>query len=172
MLHFKPVSYDEVRKAILSILQDCSTGHDNIPAKYLKNSTEYITSPICHIVKRCIELNHFPDQWKVSRISPIPKIKNPQVPSDYRPISILPIMSKVCHILNHIRFSPSTSLGLGKDIVQSLSALQLHNYSKGKLSSLHMETKLGITAARKRPTLTLLVSWWRRMMNWWIAIQL
>ena len=42
-----------------------------------------------------LELNHFPDQWKVSRISPIPKIKNPQVPSDYRPISILHILSKV-----------------------------------------------------------------------------
>ena len=95
MLHFNPVTYNDVRKAILSVRQDCSTGHDNIPSKYLKMSIDFIVSPVCHIINQCIQSNHFPNQWKISRISPIPKISNPNEPSDFRPISILPILSKV-----------------------------------------------------------------------------
>ena len=95
MLHFQPVTYDAVRKAILSLRKDCSTGHDTIPSKYLKYCVDYITSPICHIINECIRSNYFPNQWKISRISPVPKVDNPKVPSDFRPISILPILSKV-----------------------------------------------------------------------------
>ena len=93
--HINETTYGDVRKAIQSIRADCSTGYDNIPAKYLKMCIDDITSPICHIVNSSIKHNIFPSQWKVSRISPIPKIKNPKDPSDFRPISILPILSKV-----------------------------------------------------------------------------
>ena len=43
----------------------------------------------------CSIKSKFPDQWKIARISPIPKVKNPTEIKDYRPISILPILSKV-----------------------------------------------------------------------------
>ena len=33
--------------------------------------------------------------WKVARISPVPKSNNPTSPSDFRPISVLPVLSKV-----------------------------------------------------------------------------
>ena len=88
-------TYDDVRKAIQSVRADCSTGQDNIPAKYLKLCIDDITSRICHIINASIAKNIFPNQWKISRISPIPKIKSPKEPSDFRPISILPILSKV-----------------------------------------------------------------------------
>ena len=43
--------------------------------------------------------------WKIARISPIPKIKTPTKPSDYRPISVLPVISKVFEriILNQVK---------------------------------------------------------------------
>jgi len=37
----------------------------------------------------------FPDSLKIACITPIPKCRNPQSPSDYRPISVLPTLSKV-----------------------------------------------------------------------------
>jgi hypothetical protein len=36
-----------------------------------------------------------PKQWKAASILPIPKIPSPQVPADYRPISITPVLSRV-----------------------------------------------------------------------------
>ena len=89
------VSYAEIRKAILNIRNDCSTGPDKIPSKYLKLCVDEITSPLCHIINESIDKQIFPEQWKFSKISPIPKINQPIEPSDYRPISILPILSKV-----------------------------------------------------------------------------
>ena len=43
--------------------------------------------------------------WKIARISPIPKVKVPTKLSDYRPISVLPVLSKVFEriILNQVK---------------------------------------------------------------------
>lgn len=89
------VTYREVYTSIKSLRDDCSAGHDGLPAKYVKMVADSIASPLCHIINSCIEHNIFPEQWKVSRISPIPKIPLPRELSDYRPISILPVLSKV-----------------------------------------------------------------------------
>ena len=81
----------------------CSTGFDTIPVKYLKLVSDYIASPITNI-NNCIKANSFPKMWKIVRISPIPKVKVPTQPSDYRPISVLPVLSKVFEriILNQV----------------------------------------------------------------------
>ena len=92
---FSKTTYTDTRKAILALRNDCSTGQDKIPSKFLKLCVNEITSPICHIINTAIEENSFPQQWKISKITPIPKIDQPKEPSDYRPISILPILSKV-----------------------------------------------------------------------------
>ena len=89
------VSYADVRKAIKNLRDDCSTGHDQMPSKYIKLSIDEICSPICHIINTSIHQSIFPSQWKISKISPIPKVDSPNESSDYRPISILPILSKV-----------------------------------------------------------------------------
>ena len=47
------------------------------------------------IINNCMNTSTVPSEWKTSRIYPIPKVKNPQSISDYRPISILQILSKV-----------------------------------------------------------------------------
>ena len=39
-------------------------------------------------------MNVFPAQWKISRICLISKVRNPVQMTDYRPISVLPAMSK------------------------------------------------------------------------------
>ena len=89
------ITYSDVQKSVQPICADCSTGYDSIPAKYLKLCIGDITSPICHIINESIKQNIFPNQYGKSRINPITKIKNPKDPSDFWPISILPILSKV-----------------------------------------------------------------------------
>ena len=93
--HLLHATFDTVLKALKSLRSDCSTGHDQIPAKYVKEISAYLASPLTHIINTCISTSSFPDQWKISRVCPIPKISNPASLADYRPISILPILSKV-----------------------------------------------------------------------------
>ena len=80
---------------MLNILEGFSVGTYILCNNLCKLCIDDITSPICHIINTSIEKNIFPNQWKIFRISPIPKIKSPKEPSDFRPISILPILSKV-----------------------------------------------------------------------------
>ena len=103
-LTLKPTTYDAVKKEINNLKNDCSTGFDTIPVKYLKVVSEYIASLITNMINNCIKTNSFPKMWKIARMSPIPKVKVPTKPSDYRPISVLPVLSKVFEriILNQV----------------------------------------------------------------------
>ena len=46
---------NEVYKIITNLKNDCSSGHDNIPVRYLKPVAEYITSPMVHIINTSID---------------------------------------------------------------------------------------------------------------------
>ena len=74
---------------------DCSTGCDQIQSKYLKISADIISSPLTHILNCFINTNTFPAAWKTARVSPIPKVDFPTESDHYRPIAILPVLSKV-----------------------------------------------------------------------------
>ena len=94
-LELQKVTYNDIVKSLKSLRNDCSTGCDNIPVSFIKPIAEYIASPLTFISNNLIEESKFPDQWEIARISPIPKVTNPTELKDYRPISILPILSKV-----------------------------------------------------------------------------
>ena len=89
------VTYNNIVKSLKSLGNDCSTGYDNILVSFTKPIAEYIASPLTFIINNLIEESKFPDQWKIACISPTPKVTNPTELKDYRPISILPILSKV-----------------------------------------------------------------------------
>ena len=89
------VTPTEVSKCIKTLRNDCSTGYDNIPVSFIKPVAEYLESPLTFIINNFIVTSTFPGIWKIARISPIPKILNPSQLKDYRPISILPILSKI-----------------------------------------------------------------------------
>ena len=77
------------------IRNHCSTGYDHIPPAFIKPVSEFLVSPITFIINNLIKINQVPDIWKLARISPIPKIQLPVELKDYRPVSILPILSKI-----------------------------------------------------------------------------
>ena len=70
-----------------------------------------ITSPIIQIINTSIDKEIFLDSWKLARVCPIPKIDNPVTVRNFRPISILSVLSKVyeksilSQLLNYIEKS-------------------------------------------------------------------
>ena len=67
----------------------------------LKHFSRYVGAWLC--IHRCTRANlsislrsgKFPSDWKVARVIPIPKGGDPESPANYRPISILSILSKL-----------------------------------------------------------------------------
>ena len=91
----KNVTYKSVENELKSMRMDCSAGYDHFSMSYIKPVIDELVSPLTHIINESIEYNTFPQQWKIGKISPIPKTSNSTEPDEFRPISILPIFSKI-----------------------------------------------------------------------------
>ncbi|KAF2367572.1 Reverse transcriptase domain, partial [Trinorchestia longiramus] len=90
-----PVSLQEIRRILYSLKNTKAVGHDNISLQYIKASFN-VTAPMLHlIINTSIATNKFPDQWKHSIIKPLLKAGDINTASNYRPISLLPVLSKI-----------------------------------------------------------------------------
>ena len=94
-LMFHPVTFHEVLEELNSLRLDCSSGYDNIPVRLIKPIAQFIASPLTYIINMGIEEKIFHDDWKIGKITPIPKSENAERPDHYRPVTVLPILSKI-----------------------------------------------------------------------------
>ena len=85
----------EIKEIINNLRSGISPGYDKIPMWFVKDSNEFITRPLVHIMNLSIRSGIMPDQLKIARVLPIFKSGETHVFSNYRPISVLPIFSKV-----------------------------------------------------------------------------
>ena len=60
-----------------------------------KMVADYLGSPLTDVINTCIKNLYFPSAWKLARICAIPKGNQIKSEKDLRPISILPVLSKV-----------------------------------------------------------------------------
>ena len=79
---------------------------DQISGKMLKMTALSIAYPIRVIFNKSIASGVFPTSWKSSYVVPVPKANCYNSPSNYRPVSLLPILSKLLEkhiysLLNH-----------------------------------------------------------------------
>ena len=91
----REVPHTEVLSVLKLLRSDMSTGPDGIPVQFVKMVAESIAGPLTTIINKCIRKYYFPKAWKNARISPIPKVDQPKSEEHFRPISILPALSKV-----------------------------------------------------------------------------
>jgi hypothetical protein len=92
----KPISPNEVEIAIKNLPVGKAPGYDLITATILRNIPRKTILLITYIFNSIIRLSHFPIQWKFSIITLFPKPGKPHhLPSSYRPISLLPLLSKL-----------------------------------------------------------------------------
>ena len=71
---------------------------------FLKKKTAVVLAPCLAVVfRRLIRLGCFPVCWRVANVTPIPKGPPSSSASNYRPISLTPILSKVFERLVSVR---------------------------------------------------------------------
>ena len=86
---------ETIKKLIKDIDEKVATGEDNISAKLIKYCSEIITPYLTKIINQGYKTKTFPNILKKAIIKPIFKKDDPNDISNYRPISILSIISKV-----------------------------------------------------------------------------
>lgn len=92
---FNIVKRDDVSKKLKNLNSKKATGYDSIPPKLLKIGADVLTGPVTYLVNRSIESCKFPSQLKCAEVTPIFKKENMLEKKNYRPVSVLPAMSKI-----------------------------------------------------------------------------
>ena len=91
-----PVGEDIVAQELLLMNSKKSTGPDGIPARFIKASSKFIINPLTFVINLSIKNGEVPLLMKSARIKALYKKKGSRSScSSYRPISILPIFSKL-----------------------------------------------------------------------------
>ena len=70
---------------------------------FLKRTAEVLALRIAVVFRRLLRLGSFPVCWRVANVTPIPKGPPSSSASNYRPISLTPIVSKVFERLVSVR---------------------------------------------------------------------
>ena len=70
-------------------------GLDGICVRLFKMCLPVISPVLLHIVNSCLIRCDIPDEWKHSLVNPIHKSGDPSNPANFRPISIIPVISKI-----------------------------------------------------------------------------
>ena len=92
---FECVDVSEVEKVMQNLASKNSSGHDGISARFLKKILAIITPPLTHIVNQSLCTGIFPDRLKIAKVIPLFKKGDQHVLDNYRPISLLLVISKV-----------------------------------------------------------------------------
>lgn len=96
----------EVLNVMKTLKPNKATGHDLIPARAIKESAEILCHPFSTLINYLMDMEKVPQSWKLGEIVPVHKKDCTLTKTNYRPITILPTLSKVFEKLIHSRLSP------------------------------------------------------------------
>uniref|UniRef100_A0A8C5P787 Reverse transcriptase domain-containing protein n=1 Tax=Leptobrachium leishanense TaxID=445787 RepID=A0A8C5P787_9ANUR len=95
IFNFRPVPVSVVTKLLRNQKMKYQSVPDQIPAMLLKISAPAIGKPVATLINESLATGYIPKLWKTARVVPIHKSGDSTLVSNYRRISLLPVMSKI-----------------------------------------------------------------------------
>jgi hypothetical protein len=95
------VNQNGVTKLLRNLKASTASGPDGIPAMLLKETAEEISPAVTLLFQASIDQGCVPSQWKKALIVPIYKKGSRSDAANYRPISLTPILCKLCEHIIH-----------------------------------------------------------------------
>ena len=93
--NFQEVAREDVKKEIINLNVKKSSTNGSIPATILKQCVGVYLPFLTKAINHAITENTFPEQLKKSEVIPLHKKEDPLKKENYRPVSLLPHVSKV-----------------------------------------------------------------------------
>ena len=117
-IEIESVTQGQVLAALVSLNINKATGTDGIPSKALKTGANELSAPLTTLFNSCINKNAWPSEWKYGHWAPVYKKDDRNAKENYRPITLLPCVSKVLEKL----VGAQINSGFGNRIYQNSSA--------------------------------------------------
>ena len=93
----------EIIKLCQNININKSSCVDNLSSEVLRDTFLAIPEKIVDLFNLSFELSEVPNKWKIAKVSPLPKMGNSKDVCNLRPISLLPLPSKLIEKIVHDR---------------------------------------------------------------------
>ena len=88
-------------KTLQGLRASKASGLDNISPRMLNDTAVVVAKPLTRIVNKSLSQGTVPSEWKCAKITPLYKKGISTDMDDYRPISVLPVVSKVLERVVH-----------------------------------------------------------------------
>ena len=92
---FSEVSVASVERALEHLSSVKACGSDEIPSSMLRSLSDDLAPSLTDLFNESLTSSTVPSTYKIASVTPILKKGNPREPTNYRPISLLPIASKL-----------------------------------------------------------------------------
>ena len=92
---FSAIMTDKLSSTLNKMKTLHGSGHDGIASFYLKIAMPVVGGSLCDLFNKSLFAGKFPEDWKIARIAPIFKSGAKDERSNYRPISVLPFISRL-----------------------------------------------------------------------------
>ena len=90
-----PIEEKEVRVVIKAMKSSKAPGWDGLPPVIFKSFNNQLVSFTTALFNKILEQGTFPDVWSTGIIKPIYKKGDARIPSNYRGITLLPVLGKM-----------------------------------------------------------------------------
>ena len=94
-MYLKPVTSYEIANIIKSLKTKNTMDVNHLNTKIIQSTANYICEPLTTIINSCFEQGVIPDRMKMAKVIPVYKNGNTNDCTNYRPIAVLPVFSKV-----------------------------------------------------------------------------
>jgi hypothetical protein len=92
---FKLTSVENILKIINSFAPKNSVGYDELSMKLVKKIKHIISPSLSLIINQSLHTGIFPEKLKIAKVNPLYKKESHHILKNYRPISLLPVFSKI-----------------------------------------------------------------------------
>ena len=101
---FIPVTPKQLIETMGKFTTSQGTGLDYISSFFLKMGMPVLARSLSQLINMSMSLGLFPDDWKIARVTPIYKDGSEDEISNSRPISVLPVVSRLFEKLVYDQF--------------------------------------------------------------------
>ena len=98
---FSETSPEKICNILKGLNPSKAAGIDNLSGKFLKDGADILAKPISQLCNISIKLNSYPRSCKIEKVKPLFKKGSKTDPQNYRPISLLSILSKIIEWIIH-----------------------------------------------------------------------
>ena len=113
LYEFIEIGCDEVANTIQSLPSKRSSGRDGLSSILIKQLKDQLVQPLTFLINQSIRESIFPNDLKIAKVIPLFKKGDKELIDNYRPISLLPVISK---IYERVLFNQLMTIFTGNDL--------------------------------------------------------